>query len=35
MPMFGSGSGNDATTWEPQASDSRLSHTAGAEADGR
>src|SRR6266498_171094 len=29
MPLFGSGSG-DTTTWEPQAADSRLAHTAGA-----
>ena len=33
MPLFGSGS-NDAQTWEPQAADSRLAHTAGAEAGG-
>jgi uncharacterized protein YbjQ (UPF0145 family) len=30
MPLFGSSS-NDAQTWEPQAADSRLAHTAGAE----
>ena len=29
MPLFGSGSGDSATTWEPQAADSRLAHTAG------
>jgi uncharacterized protein YbjQ (UPF0145 family) len=33
MPLFGSGS-NDAQTWEPQAADSRLAHTAGAEKGG-
>ena len=31
MPLFGSSSG-DAQTWAPQAADSRLAHTAGAEA---
>ncbi len=31
MPLFGSSSSNDAQTWEPQAADSRLAHTAGAE----
>jgi uncharacterized protein YbjQ (UPF0145 family) len=30
MPLFGSGS-TDAQTWEPQAADTRLAHTAGAE----
>jgi uncharacterized protein YbjQ (UPF0145 family) len=34
MPLFGSGSGGDTATWEPQAADSRLAHTAGAEAEG-
>jgi uncharacterized protein YbjQ (UPF0145 family) len=34
MPLFGSGSGDTTATWEPQAADSRLAHTAGAEADG-
>ena len=34
MPLFGGGSGDDTTTWEPQAADSRLAHTAGAEAEG-
>jgi uncharacterized protein YbjQ (UPF0145 family) len=33
MPLFGSSS-NDAQTWEPQAADSRLAHTAGAEKGG-
>jgi len=33
MPLSGSSSG-DAQTWEPQAADSRLAHTAGAEAGG-
>jgi uncharacterized protein YbjQ (UPF0145 family) len=33
MPLFGSSS-NDTQTWEPQAADSRLAHTAGAEKDG-
>jgi len=33
MPLFGSSS-SDAQTWEPQAADSRLAHTAGAEAGG-
>ncbi len=32
MPIFGSGSGDsDTARWEPQAADSRLAHTAGAE----
>ena len=30
MPLFGSGSGDTTATWEPQAADSRLAHTAGA-----
>jgi uncharacterized protein YbjQ (UPF0145 family) len=30
MPLFGSGGSGDTTTWEPQAADSRLAHTAGA-----
>src|SRR6202050_778754 len=34
MPLFGGGSGDDTTTWEPQAADSRLAHAAGSEADG-
>jgi uncharacterized protein YbjQ (UPF0145 family) len=33
MPLFGS-SPNDTQTWEPQAADSRLAHTAGAEPGG-
>ena len=34
MPLFGSGSADAPATWEPQAADSRLAHTAGAEAEG-
>jgi uncharacterized protein YbjQ (UPF0145 family) len=34
MPLFGSGSDDATTTWEPQAADSRLAHTAGAEPGG-
>ncbi|PZS38585.1 MAG: hypothetical protein DLM62_12970 [Pseudonocardiales bacterium] len=30
MPLFGSGGSDDTATWEPQAADSRLAHTAGA-----
>jgi uncharacterized protein YbjQ (UPF0145 family) len=30
MPRFGSGGSGDTATWEPQAADSRLAHTAGA-----
>jgi uncharacterized protein YbjQ (UPF0145 family) len=33
MPLFGSSS-NDAQTWEPEAADGRLAHTAGAEKGG-
>jgi uncharacterized protein YbjQ (UPF0145 family) len=33
MPLFGSSS-SDAQTWEPEAADTRLAHTAGAEKDG-
>ena len=33
MPLFGSSS-SDTQTWEPQAADSRLAHTAGAEPGG-
>ncbi len=33
MPLFGSSS-NDTQTWEPEAADSRLAHTAGAEKGG-
>jgi uncharacterized protein YbjQ (UPF0145 family) len=32
VPLFGSGSGDSTASWEPQAADSRLAHTAGAEA---
>ncbi len=31
MPLFGSSSSDGTQTWEPQAADSRLAHTAGAE----
>ena len=34
MPLFGSGPADASPTWEPQAADSRLAHTAGAEAEG-
>jgi uncharacterized protein YbjQ (UPF0145 family) len=34
MPIFGSKQSADAATWEPEAADSRLAHTAGAEAGG-
>ncbi len=34
MPLFGSGSGDSTSTWEPQAADTRLAHTAGAEPGG-
>jgi len=34
MPLFGSSSPGDGATWEPQAADSRLAHTAGAEPGG-
>jgi len=34
MPLFGSNSPGDGATWEPQAADSRLAHTAGAEPGG-
>jgi uncharacterized protein YbjQ (UPF0145 family) len=34
MPRFGSSSPDDGATWEPQAADSRLAHTAGAEPGG-
>jgi uncharacterized protein YbjQ (UPF0145 family) len=30
MPLFGNGGSGDTATWEPQAADSRLAHTAGA-----
>jgi uncharacterized protein YbjQ (UPF0145 family) len=32
MPLFSSQQGQSAATWEPQAADTRLAHTAGAEA---
>src|ERR1700744_4964830 len=34
MPLFGKGQDQAGATWEPQAADSRLSHTAGADASG-
>jgi len=34
MPRFGGRQSADATTWEPEAADSRLAHTAGADAAG-
>jgi uncharacterized protein YbjQ (UPF0145 family) len=34
MPLFGSNSPSDSATWEPQAADSRLAQTAGAEPGG-
>jgi uncharacterized protein YbjQ (UPF0145 family) len=34
MPLFGNRPAGDATTWEPQAADSRLAHTAGADPAG-
>jgi uncharacterized protein YbjQ (UPF0145 family) len=34
MPLFGNRPGTDATTWEPQAADSRLAQTAGADPSG-
>jgi uncharacterized protein YbjQ (UPF0145 family) len=34
MPRFSSQSSSDSATWEPQAADTRLAHTAGAEAAG-
>ncbi len=34
MPMFGRGSGADASTWEPEAAGGRLAHTAGADPAG-
>jgi uncharacterized protein YbjQ (UPF0145 family) len=34
MPLFGSGSNPAAASWEPQAADSRLAHTAGAQPGG-
>jgi len=32
LPLFGRDSATDSSSWEPQAADSRLAHTAGAEA---
>ena len=34
MPLFGKGQDQDSATWEPQAADTRLAHTAGAEPGG-
>jgi uncharacterized protein YbjQ (UPF0145 family) len=34
MPLFANRPGGQAATWEPQAADSRLAHTAGAEPGG-
>ena len=34
MPMFGKGTDASAASWEPQAADTRLAHTAGAESGG-
>jgi uncharacterized protein YbjQ (UPF0145 family) len=34
VPLFGNSPAGDTTTWEPQAADGRLAHTAGAEASG-
>src|ERR1700761_6006322 len=34
MPLFGKGTDQSGATWEPQAADTRLAHTAGAEQDG-
>ncbi|HEY5354409.1 MAG TPA: heavy metal-binding domain-containing protein [Streptosporangiaceae bacterium] len=34
MPLFGSGSGDTPSTWEPRAADSRLAQTAGAQPGG-
>lgn len=34
MPLFGNRPGTDAATWEPQAADSRLAQTAGADPSG-
>ena len=34
MPLFGKDSSADSSTWEPQAADSRLAHTAGADPAG-
>jgi uncharacterized protein YbjQ (UPF0145 family) len=34
MPLFGKGPDQDTAAWEPQAADSRLAHTAGADPGG-
>jgi uncharacterized protein YbjQ (UPF0145 family) len=34
MPLFGKGQDQTGATWEPQAADSRLAHTAGGQAGG-
>jgi hypothetical protein len=34
MPIFGGRQSADATTWEPEAANSRLAQTAGADASG-
>src|SRR5258707_10096373 len=34
MPLFASKPGAEAAVWEPQAADSRLAHTAGADPSG-
>src|ERR1700734_173514 len=34
MPLFGGGSGDDTTSWEPEAAGGRLAHTAGADPTG-
>jgi uncharacterized protein YbjQ (UPF0145 family) len=34
MPLFGKGSSDPSSGWEPQAAEGRLAHTAGAEAGG-
>jgi hypothetical protein len=34
MPLFASRPAGDGATWEPQAADSRLAHTAGADPSG-
>lgn len=34
MPLFGKGAATEASTWEPEAADGRLAHTAGAQPGG-
>jgi len=34
MPLFGKGPTDDSSSWEPQAADGRLAHTAGADPSG-